>query len=62
MDIAGAFYYIRKVIPFIIIHECIYSTQSTRPSSITLVNISREAPRKFVIGGGRTAGRIDGLL
>ena len=26
------------------------------------MDIPREAPRKFVIGGGRTAGRIDGLL
>ena len=45
-----------------IYNECIYSTQSTRPSSITLVDIPREAPRNFVIGRGRTAGRIDGLL
>ena len=45
-----------------IYNECIYSTQSTRPSSITSVDIPREAPRQFVIGGGRTAGRIDVLL
>ena len=47
-----------------IYNECIYSTQSTQPSwiSITSVDISRKAPRKFIIGGGRTAGRIDGLL
>ena len=45
-----------------IYNECIYSTRSTWPSSVTLVDIPREAPSKFVIGGGRTAGRIDGLL
>ena len=45
-----------------IYNECIYSTQSTRPSSITSVDIPREAPRKFVIGGGRTAGRIEGYF
>ena len=33
-----------------IYNECIYSTQSTRPSSITLVDIPRESPRKFRIG------------
>ena len=45
-----------------IYNECIYLTQSTQPSSITSVDIPREAPRNFIIGGGRTAGRIDGLL
>ena len=45
-----------------IYNECIYSTQSTRPSSVTLVDIPREAPSKFIIGRGRTAGRIDALL
>ena len=58
MNIVATFYNIRKVIPFIM---SVSTTQSTWPSSITLVDIPREAPRKFLIGGGRMVGRIDGL-
>ena len=34
----------------------------SQQSSITSGDIPSEAPKKFVIGGGRTAGGIDGLL
>ena len=34
----------------------------SQQSSITSVDIPREAPRNFVIGGGRTAGGVEGSL